>query len=181
MAGSLRLCKLLQGEEVEINRTGQRGVYAGAFNAFFGADDLKGYTSSMYVLEPSTFFVLDATAMATMMNTWFPMAVHLIEGFAKRRAGPARRSASANGCLPWAPCRPASRTSSTTLLLQRSGRLRRYGSGSPGCVPSWRCLPTAPWTRPSCTRSSRSRRMRSSGWRRRGSCRRWSSATPRTP
>lgn len=81
MSGGLRMCKLLQGEEVEINRTSQRGVYAGAFNAFFGADDRKGYTASLYVLEPSQFFVVDAAAMATMMNTWFPMAVHLIEGF----------------------------------------------------------------------------------------------------
>jgi signal transduction histidine kinase len=35
----------------------------------------------MYVLRPSEFFVIDAATMATMMNTWFPMAVHLIEGF----------------------------------------------------------------------------------------------------
>jgi len=81
VSGGLRMCKLLQGEEVEINRTSQRGVYAGAFNAFFGADDRKGYTASMYVLEPSEFFVIDAATMATMMNAWFPMAVHLIEGF----------------------------------------------------------------------------------------------------
>ncbi|WBQ07134.1 ATP-binding protein [Kribbella sp. CA-293567] len=81
LSGEIRLCKLLQGEEVETNRTSQRGVYAGAFNAFFGADDRKGYTASMYALEPSEFFVIDAAAMATMMNTWFPMAVHLIEGF----------------------------------------------------------------------------------------------------
>jgi len=81
MSGGLRMCKMLQGEEVEINRTSQRGVYAGAFNAFFGADDRKGYTASMYVLEPSQFYVIDAAAMATLMNTWFPMAVHLIEGF----------------------------------------------------------------------------------------------------
>lgn len=81
MSGGLRMCKLLQGEEVEINRTSQRGVYAGAFNAFFGADDRKGYTASMYVLEPSEFFIVEASAMAEMMNTWFPMAVHLIEGF----------------------------------------------------------------------------------------------------
>lgn len=82
-SGSIRMCKLLQGEEVEINRTAQRGVYSGAFNAFFGADDRKAYTASMYVLEPSEFFVIDAATMATMMNTWFPMAVHLIEGFAQ--------------------------------------------------------------------------------------------------
>jgi signal transduction histidine kinase len=81
LSGELRLCKLSHGEEVEINRTSQRGVYAGAFNAFFGADDRSAYTMTMRVIEPSEFFVVDAKTMAIMMNTWFPMAVHLIEGF----------------------------------------------------------------------------------------------------
>jgi len=82
LSGELRLCKLSHGEEVEINRTRQRGVYSGAFNAFFGADEKKkNYTATMRVTEPSEFFVIDAVTMATMMNSWFPMAVHLIEGF----------------------------------------------------------------------------------------------------
>ncbi|TCC09980.1 ATP-binding protein [Kribbella soli] len=81
LSGEIRLCKLSHGELVEINRTGQRGVYSGAFNAFFGANDHKSYTATMQVTEPSEFFVISAETMATMMNTWFPMAVHLIEGF----------------------------------------------------------------------------------------------------
>ncbi len=81
LTGEIRLCKLSHGELVEINRTGQRGVYSGAFNAFFGANDHKSYTATMQVTGPSEFFVISAEAMATMMNTWFPMAVHLIEGF----------------------------------------------------------------------------------------------------
>ncbi|TCC60306.1 cyclic nucleotide-binding domain-containing protein [Kribbella pittospori] len=81
LSGEIRLCKLSHGEEVEINRTRQRGVYAGAFNAFFGAPDRKAYTATMRVTETSEFYVIGADTMATMMNTWFPMAVHLIEGF----------------------------------------------------------------------------------------------------
>jgi hypothetical protein len=81
LAGGIRLCKLSHGEELEINRTTQRGVYAGAFNAFLGATERTTYTATMRVTEPSRFFVVDAGTMATMMNTWFPMAVHLIEGF----------------------------------------------------------------------------------------------------
>ncbi|WP_433160991.1 ATP-binding protein [Kribbella sp. CA-247076] len=81
LSGELRLCKLSHGEEVEINRTRQRGVYAGAFNAFFGADEKKLYTATLRVTEPSEFYVIDAATMAQMIGTWFPMAVHLIEGF----------------------------------------------------------------------------------------------------
>ncbi|MGZ0151803.1 ATP-binding protein [Kribbella sp. WER1] len=81
LSGEIRLCKLSHGELVEINRTHQRGVYSGAFNAFFGAAEKKSYTATMQVTQPSELFVIDADTMATMMNTWFPMAVHLIEGF----------------------------------------------------------------------------------------------------
>jgi signal transduction histidine kinase len=81
LTGGIRMCKLSHGEELEINRSSQRGVYAGAVTAFLGADERKGYGTTMRVLEPSTFFVIDADVMATMMNRWFPMAVHLIDGF----------------------------------------------------------------------------------------------------
>jgi signal transduction histidine kinase len=81
LSGEIRLCKLSHGELVEINRTSQRGVYSGAFNAFFGAAERKSYTATMQVTQPAEFFLISAETMATMMNTWFPMAVHLIEGF----------------------------------------------------------------------------------------------------
>jgi signal transduction histidine kinase len=81
LTGGIRMCKLSHGEEVEINRSTQRGVYAGAVTAFLGADERKSYGTTMRVLEPSTFFVITAETMATMMNRWFPMAVHLIDGF----------------------------------------------------------------------------------------------------
>jgi signal transduction histidine kinase len=81
LSGELRMCKLSHGELIEINRSSQRGVYAGAFNAFFGAPDKRSYTATMMVTQPSEFYVIDADAMASMMQAWFPMAVHLIEGF----------------------------------------------------------------------------------------------------
>jgi signal transduction histidine kinase len=79
--GEIRLCKMSHGEEVEVNRTSQRGVYAGAVTAFLGADEGTAYGTTMRVTRPSSFFVIDASVMAEMMNRWFPMAVHLIDGF----------------------------------------------------------------------------------------------------
>jgi len=38
------------------------------------------YNNSVRVTEPSRFFVLDASAFAQLMQDWFPMAVHLLEG-----------------------------------------------------------------------------------------------------
>jgi signal transduction histidine kinase len=67
-------------DDVEVNRTSERGVYAGAFNAYLGDRLPQVYNNSMRVTEPSRFFVLDARDFAKLMNQWFPMAVHLLEG-----------------------------------------------------------------------------------------------------
>ncbi len=80
LSGSIRLSKLSHGQDIEINRTGQRGVYAGAFNAFVGERDVTTYTATMTALEPCRFWVIDAPLMAGLMRAWFPMAVHLIDG-----------------------------------------------------------------------------------------------------
>jgi len=46
------------------------------------------YNNSVRVTEPSRFFVLDAAVFAELMQDWFPMAVHLLEGlfFGSRNA-----------------------------------------------------------------------------------------------
>ena len=83
-------------------------MYAGAFQAYLGDRVPQVYNSSMRVTEPSRFFVLDADEFAQMMNDWFPMAVHLLEGlFFGSPEHPARRSASGSGCWRSARCRPA--------------------------------------------------------------------------
>ncbi|QLY30680.1 cyclic nucleotide-binding domain-containing protein [Nocardia huaxiensis] len=80
MDGECRLTKLSAGEEIELVRTAQRGVYAGAWTAYLGDKVEQTYSGSFYVTKPSKFFVLDAACFAQMMATWFPMALHLLEG-----------------------------------------------------------------------------------------------------
>ena len=87
--GMLTMIKLSHGQQIETTPpTRQRGVYAGAFGAFMGAARQTTYTTTMRALEPSSFLVIDADKLAEMINAWFPMAVHLIEGIAmgQRRA-----------------------------------------------------------------------------------------------
>jgi signal transduction histidine kinase len=67
-------------DDVEISRTSQRGVYAGSFQAYLGDRVPQVYPNSLRVTEPSTFYVLGAACFAQIMNEWFPMAVHLLEG-----------------------------------------------------------------------------------------------------
>jgi signal transduction histidine kinase len=67
-------------DDVEVGRTGQRGVYSGAYTAYLGDRVPQIYQNSMRVTEPSRFFVLGAECFAQIIGEWFPMAVHLLEG-----------------------------------------------------------------------------------------------------
>jgi signal transduction histidine kinase len=78
--GALVLSRRIGGEDVEINRTSQRGVYSGAWRAYLGDRVPQTYDSSMRVAEPSRFYVLDAQLFAKAISAWFPMALHLLEG-----------------------------------------------------------------------------------------------------
>jgi signal transduction histidine kinase len=78
--GTVVLSRRVGADNVEMLRTSQRGVYAGAWTAYLGDRVPQRYTNSMQVTEPSRFFVLDAGAFAELMHEWFPMAAHLLEG-----------------------------------------------------------------------------------------------------
>jgi len=78
--GSLVLTKLSGGEDIVINRTSQRGVYAGAWQAYLRDRAPQVYQSSMRVSATSRFFVLDADCFASIVSEWFPMALHLLDG-----------------------------------------------------------------------------------------------------
>jgi signal transduction histidine kinase len=78
--GTVVLSRRVAGDDVEVTRTSQRGVYAGAMQAYLGDRVRQVYNNSMRVTEPSRFFVLPADIFADIMTEWFPMAAHLLEG-----------------------------------------------------------------------------------------------------
>ncbi|GGX01119.1 histidine kinase [Streptomyces malachitofuscus] len=80
LEGTVVLSRRVGGDDVEVNRTSQRGVYAGAMQAYLGERVPQVYNNSMRVTEPTRFFVLPADTFASIMQEWFPMAVHLLEG-----------------------------------------------------------------------------------------------------
>jgi signal transduction histidine kinase len=80
LEGTVVMSRRVGADDVEVGRTSQRGAYAGAWQAYMGDRVPQVYNSSMRVTEPSQFFVIDASAFAELMNEWFPMAVHLLEG-----------------------------------------------------------------------------------------------------
>ncbi|MFH0521509.1 ATP-binding protein [Streptomyces sp. M41] len=78
--GTVVLSRRVGGDDVEVNRTSQRGVYSGAWQAYLGDRVPQVYNSSMRVTEPTRFFVLPAETFAEVIREWFPMALHLLEG-----------------------------------------------------------------------------------------------------
>ncbi len=78
--GVLVLTRRVGEDDVEVVRSAQRGVYAGAFAAFLGDQVPQVYTASARAAEPSRFFVISAAAYTQMIHQWFPMALHLMEG-----------------------------------------------------------------------------------------------------
>lgn len=80
LEGTLVMSRRVGADDVEINRTSQRGVYAGAMQAYLAMPDRAHYKGSLRVTEPSRFFVLPAETFAAILQDWFPMAVHLLEG-----------------------------------------------------------------------------------------------------
>ncbi len=79
LEGTVILLRRVGADDVEVNRTSDRGVYGGAFNAYIERVP-HVYNNTMRVPVPSRFFVLDADDFAQFMRERFPMAVHLLEG-----------------------------------------------------------------------------------------------------
>ncbi|MCD9877791.1 ATP-binding protein [Streptomyces guryensis] len=78
--GTVVLSRRVGGDDVEVTRTSQPGVYSGAMQAYIGDRVRQVYNNSMRVTEQTRFFVLPADTFAAIMQEWFPMAVHLLEG-----------------------------------------------------------------------------------------------------
>jgi signal transduction histidine kinase len=80
LEGTIALLRRVGADEVETTRTDQRGAYAGAWAAFLRDPTMKAYNASLRAITPSRFFKLDAADFTTLMEQWFPMALHMLEG-----------------------------------------------------------------------------------------------------
>lgn len=80
LSGTVALSRQVHGDQLETVRTEQRGVYAGATQAYLGDKVNQIYPNSLRAVTDCDFFVLPATEFASMMRKWFPMAMHLMEG-----------------------------------------------------------------------------------------------------
>jgi signal transduction histidine kinase len=78
--GEVSMSRRVGTDDIEVNRTSYRGVYAGATQAYLGERFPQKYVNSLRATAPSTLFLLPAQEWATAIREWFPMAIHLLEG-----------------------------------------------------------------------------------------------------
>ncbi len=80
LSGTIVLSRLVGGDDVEVVRSSNPGVYSGAFFAYLNERVPQVYNNSMRVAEPTRLFALDGASFSELMTDWFPMATHLLEG-----------------------------------------------------------------------------------------------------
>jgi signal transduction histidine kinase len=82
LEGTLSMSVRAGGAEVEIVRTDYRGAYAGAFFAYLDLPSARSYTSNVRAVTGCRFWELPASDFGWAMREWFPMATHMLQGFA---------------------------------------------------------------------------------------------------
>ena len=80
LEGEIQLVKRLDGTDVVISTANQPGAYAGATRAFIPSSADQSYASSLRTVTRSRLFKLRGEDFAQVLKTWFPMAVHLLDG-----------------------------------------------------------------------------------------------------
>jgi signal transduction histidine kinase len=77
--GGLALSTSIDGEDVVLNESTQRGAYAGAVRAFINTRD-PNYQTTLRTTRPSRFLRLPAEYFGALVHRQCPMAVHLLDG-----------------------------------------------------------------------------------------------------
>jgi signal transduction histidine kinase len=81
LEGTVALSRRVRGgDDVEISRSGVRGVYGGAFLAYLRDGTSQTYRNSMRAVTDVRLFVLTADEFGHLVREWFPMAIYLLEG-----------------------------------------------------------------------------------------------------
>ncbi|WP_406263858.1 ATP-binding protein [Streptomyces sp. NBC_00191] len=80
LSGTVAVVRRLHGDDIEFGRTDQVGVYSGATQAYLGDRVDQVYPNTLKAITDVELFVLPAEEFAHAIRTWFPMALHLLEG-----------------------------------------------------------------------------------------------------
>ena len=79
LSGTLAMLRRVGANDVEINRTDQRGAYCGAVR-FYLPQPEERYSATVRAVTDCRFLALPASEFAEAFQDWVPMAVHLLAG-----------------------------------------------------------------------------------------------------
>ena len=81
LSGTLVLSRLAGGERVHINRTDHVGSYFGATQSYLNTDRAQStYGATVEAVTDMRIFQLPAAEWGAQVRSWFPMAIHLLDG-----------------------------------------------------------------------------------------------------
>ena len=80
LSGTMSMSRRVGQDDVEVVRTEQVGAYGGATRTYVEEDVDQRYQATVRAVTDVRFFVLRGEDFALAVRTWFPMAVHLLEG-----------------------------------------------------------------------------------------------------
>ncbi|MEV4516243.1 ATP-binding protein [Dactylosporangium sp. NPDC049525] len=78
--GMVSLSRNVHGDDIELSRTDQVGVYGGATQAYLGERVPQLYNNTMHAITDTEVYELPGVELGAAMREWFPMAMHLLEG-----------------------------------------------------------------------------------------------------
>ena len=80
LSGEIQLLKRHEGTDVVMTTASEPGAYAGATRAFVSASGDQSYAATLRTVSRARLFKLPAEDFAYVLKTWFPMALHLLDG-----------------------------------------------------------------------------------------------------
>jgi signal transduction histidine kinase len=78
--GGVVLSQRVGADDIEVTRSTQPGVYAGAWMAYMGDRAPTTYSATFRATVTSRFYEIDGDVFGQMMREWFPMAIHMLDG-----------------------------------------------------------------------------------------------------
>jgi signal transduction histidine kinase len=78
--GEIELVRQMDGSDVVLTTTSQPGSYAGVMRPFLRGSENQSWAASLRTVRDSRLFKLSSDDFAYLLQTWFPMAVHLLDG-----------------------------------------------------------------------------------------------------
>jgi signal transduction histidine kinase len=82
LSGTISMARRVGADDVELNRSDHRGSYMGATGSFRPAPpgEQHRYPGSVRAVSDVALLALPSDEFSTRLRSWFPMAMHLIEG-----------------------------------------------------------------------------------------------------